>query len=547
MNLINSLNIKKKGLTLILIFIPLYLFFLGIPELWEGDEGVHAEFARQMYIRNDWISTYYNYTPRFDKPPLTFWTTAIFYHLFGVTEFTSRLTSMLFGLLGIYIVFLFGKRAFNRRVGFIAALMLGSGLLYFLESQMILMDTTLTFFISWTLYLFYRGYVEEEPKYLLLMGIPVGLGILTKGPVALVLPGAIALIYTIIQTIKKVKTWRNLLKWQLLLGLIITLAVSVPWYIAIWQRHGSTFLENHFGYHMFQRFTTAIESHGGQAWYFYLYYVLIIFFGFMPWSVYIPGALKQLLKGRGDDKRLFLICWFFVPFIFFTISQTKLPGYAMPLLSPIVLFIALWLEPLLSEARIRRNIMWGIFLQLAAGLIIILILITQKGLIPVEYDRLYKASFLFPFSLVLSVAIYWIMYITKRTYRASFIAAFIAFYLYFALFLVILTPIVQEFQPVKELASDLKKYLKPNVQVAANILGGDGAPFYLGRRVWIISNNDKLKQFFQSKNRVFALVRPNCLNYLKEKGVPYYIVTQRGKGYVIVNKPIRIIAGTSRK
>lgn len=538
MNLINSLNVKKKGLTLILIFIPLYMFFLGTPELWEGDEGVHAEFARQMYIRSDWISTYYNYTPRFDKPPLTFWTTTIFYHMFGVTEFASRLTSMLFGLLGIYIVFLFGRRVFNRRVGFIAALMLGSGLLYFLESQMILMDTALTFFISWALYLFYRGYVEEEPKYLLLMGIPVGLGILVKGPVALVLPGGIGLIYAIIQTVKKVKTWRNLLKWKLLFGLITALAVSAPWYIAIWRRHGSIFLESHFGYHMFQRFTTAIESHGGQAWYFYFYYVLIIFFGFMPWSVNIPGALKQLLKERRDDKRLFLICWFFVPFIFFTISQTKLPGYAMTFLPPTAVFIALWLESRFSEAGICRNIMWGIVFQLAVSLVLSLILITQRGLIPAEYDRLYKVSFLFPFSLVLSAVMHWIMCITKRTYRSTFIATFITCYFYLALFLAVLTPVVQEFQPVKHLSTEVKQYIRPNDQVAANILGGEGTPFYLGRRVFITSNADKLTQIFQSQNRVFALVRPTYLNYLEEKGVPYYIVTQRDKGYVIVNQPI---------
>jgi 4-amino-4-deoxy-L-arabinose transferase-like glycosyltransferase len=531
-------NDNKSGLILILIFIPLYLFFLGTPQLWEGDEGVHSEFARQMYIRNDWIGTYYNYTPRFDKPPLTFWTSAIFYHLFGVTEFASRLSSMFFGLLGIYIVFLFGKRVFNWKVGFVAGLMLGSSFLYFLESQMILLDTALTFFISWTLYLFYRGYVEDNPKYLWLMGVPIGLGILTKGPVALVLPGGIGFTYAIIQTLKKRKSWRDLFNRYLLYGMITALAVSLPWYIAIWHRYGSAFLKSHFGYHMFQRFTTPIESHGGQAWYFYLYYILIIFFGFMPWSASIPGAFKQLLKERGDNKRCFIICWFFVPFIFFTISGTKLPGYAMSFFPPIALLIALWLEPLLGKVKIRRNILWGISLQLAVGLILCLILITHKSAIPMEYAGLYKPSFLFPFTLILSAVIHGIILITKQTYRSAFMVTFIAFYFYFALFLIVLTPVIQKFQPVKELSADMKKYLKPNDQVIANILGKEGIPFYLGRHVDLSSNNTNLQQFFQGNNRVFAIVKPEFLDYLTKNGVPYYIVTCRNKKYIIVNEPL---------
>ncbi|HBE79729.1 MAG TPA: hypothetical protein DDW65_18420, partial [Firmicutes bacterium] len=143
--LIEKLSVKKIIFMIVLLFVPLFLFYLSVPGLWDEDESIYTEISRQMLLRHDLVGTYFNYEPRYDKPPLNFWITTAFYKVFGMNEFTSRMTSTIFGFLCIILVLYFGKRLFNKRTGILAALMLGTSFLFFIETQMALIDTSLTF------------------------------------------------------------------------------------------------------------------------------------------------------------------------------------------------------------------------------------------------------------------------------------------------------------------------------------------------------------------------------------------------------------------
>ena len=258
-----------------------------------------------------------------------------------MNEFTSRMGSALFGILGLWLVYLFGKKLYTQRTGILATIILGTSLIFFLETQLTLLDTTLTFFITLTLYWFYIGYHQGKRIFLLLLGIPLGLGILTKGPVALLLLGGVGITIWFYYLIKRQKKWCELFNWQLLVGFVIAGVISVPWYLAMWHRFGAAFIQSHFGYHMFTRFTTAIEDHGGNQWYFYLYYVIMLFVGLFPWSMNIISSIRFGIK-KINTSSLFLLVWAGVIFIFFSIAQTKLPGYVVPMLPPIAILIGCW-------------------------------------------------------------------------------------------------------------------------------------------------------------------------------------------------------------
>lgn len=530
-------NPKRTILFICLIFVPLFFFFLGIPHLWDGDESYYAEVSHQMLIRNDWIAPYFNYTsPSFDKPPFTFWVNLTCYKIFGMNEFASRFGSALFALFGIILVYLFGKRLFNKRTGILAALMLGTGFGYFVESQMVLIDTTLTFFIAATLYCFYRGYMDGKPSYLLIMGIPIGLGILTKGPVALLLSGGAGLVFWFYMTLKEKKKSAQLFNWQLLGGFLIAAAICLPWYLAMWFRFKEAFLAAHFGYHMFTRFTTSIESHGGSQWYFYLYYLVFLIIGFLPWSANLVGALKMGISRRGDQRTLFLLIWTALVFIFFTIARTKLPGYVIPLLPPVALLVASWWDQILADEQIKVNFWWGILCQLAGSLFLLIFMLVMHGKVPAGYESLYKAILLIPFSLIIASLITAILFWRSRNRQILFQATLVTFYLFWIFLYLTLSQQARFFQPVKELASDLKKYLHPKDKVVVSILGAFSAPYYTDHPVAILYGKKEVAASLRMKERVYAMVDQATIAYLKEQRESYYLISRHAQGYLISNR-----------
>lgn len=539
-NALEKASNKKTIVLIVLIFIPLFFFLLGIPHLWDGDESYYAEVSHQMLVRNDWVAPYFNYTsPSFDKPPFIFWVNVFFYRLFGMNEYSSRLGSALFALFGVILVYCFGKKLFNKRTGILAALMLGTGFGFFVESQMTLIDTTLTFFITAVLYCFFIGYIEGKPCFFLIMGIPLGLGILTKGPVAFALSGGTGLILWLYLTIKQKKKVSALFNWHLLGGFFITSAICLPWYLAMWLRYKDVFIQSHFGYHMFKRFTTTIESHGGSEWYYYLYYVVFLIIGFLPWSGNLVGAFRMGVKERADKNIFFILSWAAVVFIFFTISKTKLPGYVIPLLPPVALLVGRWWDSLLASNDSPRNLRWGIVTQLAGSVLLLVFFLLLRSKVPAGYEDLYHNILIIPISLVLASLIIAILYLRNKNKDVLFKTSFFTFYLFWALLYITLTQIGGSFQPVKELSTDLKKHLHKQDQVLVNIMGAFSAPFYTNHPVRIIYENAKIAQILHSKQHIFAMLDQTGIQYFKDNHIPYYLISKHHHGYLISNRPVR--------
>jgi len=423
------------GLLLALTCGLVFFFNLGSARLFDEDEPKNAECGREMFERGDWLVPTYNYELRTDKPIMLYWLMLSSFNLLGVSEFAARLPSACMATVTVFCVYLLGRRLFDKRVGFWAAMMLSTALFYVTIARISTPDSTLVGFITLAMLTFVYSvptsaagwgtpYLPESrdrefcvPKaawqFLLLYGI-MGLAVLTKGPVGFLLPCAVIGLFLLCQKdcpyLPANLSWRKPLESsnEILLFLAsfwapsrffralaamrpftlagCVLAVALPWYVAVGFATNGAWLEGFLGDHNVGRFSAPMEGHSGPIF----YYVIAILMGFFPWSCFLPISLylanryKSLIP-RERRSLMFLLCWAGVYFVFFSIARTKLPNYVVPCYPPLALIVA-WTLVRWQEARLEIPhwaLQWGsISLMVAGGLIGIAFPIVSWMLLP---------------------------------------------------------------------------------------------------------------------------------------------------------------------
>ncbi|MBI3755119.1 MAG: glycosyltransferase family 39 protein [Deltaproteobacteria bacterium] len=341
---------KKHWQTWLFISLAIFISFfkLGSLLLFDVDEAVFSEATREMVGTGDYITPTYNYEPRYDKPILFYWLMSLAFKLFGITEFSARFTSAMFGTALATATFFFVKKLYGQRPAILAGLCLLLNLEFFVYSHSAVTDMTLAFFITAALYSFYLGYQmssesgvlssELNNKWYLLFWVFAGLAALTKGVIGILFPAAIIFIY--------LAASRELSKVKLLLAprfLLIFSAIAFHWYIAQFYINGWEFFNAFIIKHHFQRYTEVISSHSGPIY----FYVPVILAGFFPWAAFLPNAIYRGFKGKGIY--LFGAIWFLAIFIFFSISRTKLPNYIMPLFPAMAIITGLAINDFLEN------------------------------------------------------------------------------------------------------------------------------------------------------------------------------------------------------
>ena len=321
----------KKGKFLLLLLVSTLLLVLpnGLYSAFDKDEPKYLEAAYEMVKSGDYITPYYNYEFRFDKPILTYWLIVLGYKFFGVGEFGGRFFVSIFGVLTVLLLYFWLSRWRDEEFGFWSSLVLLSLLDFIVMSSVAMPDIVLTFFISASLISFFEGYHRGNRNFLRLAFLFSGLATLTKGPVGLVLPGLVALVYLIVR--------RELLKglkgipW--FSGFLIYFAVVLPWYGAVLEKHGYEFFKEFIIFHNIHRFTGKIPGHPTAWW----YYLANYFWLYIPWVFFFPFALLRLLSKRRfleDSVIEFSLVWFVVVVLFFQIAHTKLAHYLLPSFPP---------------------------------------------------------------------------------------------------------------------------------------------------------------------------------------------------------------------
>ena len=361
---------KTKVTVLMLLFcMGFFLFFykVGDRDLWAPDEDEYAQMSREMIRYDNWIFPTVNGTPWAIKPVLFNWLIAAVSLPGGdVDEFCARVFSALAALGTFLMTFYLGRRMFSTQTGLLGATVLGTSILFLKFARWSQTYMLSTFFAMLAIFLFYRGYRSEDKQTVsyLLMYAATGLGVLTMGPVNLVMPGLVIFLYLVVM-----KDLRHLRRLRLGWGILIFLAVSAPWYIVVSLQEGYAF-DLLIKTNIARYFNTWTHA---QPFY---YYLVNLPWAFAPWSLFLPGACHLAFSHRSQEDRnalRFLLVWVIGLFVFFSLSQAKRNEYLLgiyPALALLVGYLAdraihLWPDKYYRKAVIIPALIFLVFLALA--------------------------------------------------------------------------------------------------------------------------------------------------------------------------------------
>ena len=473
---------------LLLIAIIIWCANLEFRKLSLSDEGRYSEIPRYMAQSGDWITPRLNGIKYFEKPPLQYWATAAAYEAFGEHQWTARLWSALTGFLGLLLTYWMGRRLYTPHIGAYAALVLGSSFLYVAIAHINTLDMVVTFFLTLALAGITLGLApgadpRTSRRWLYAAWAGCALAVLSKGLIGIVLPVAVVLLYVLVK-----RDFRLLLRLRIPTGSLLFLAISAPWFVAV------SLANPEFPYFFFihehlQRYTTTIHARY-QPWY---YFIPIALLGMLPWLITLADALARIWKRpreSGFDATLFLLLWAGFIFVFFSLSDSKLPSYILPIFPALALLTAVRLASISG-----RTLAW----QLSAVAVLALI-----ALAAVPYTaRLASASI--PRELYLN-QMPW-LYAAAATLLAGTLAAIAcaqrervahavtlcAFAALVAVQLLIasedsLSPAHSTYHAIDK----LKPYLKPGVPFYS--VGGyeQTLPFYIKRTVTLVDYQDEM-------------------------------------------------------
>ncbi|HEX8954746.1 MAG TPA: glycosyltransferase family 39 protein, partial [Burkholderiaceae bacterium] len=333
-----------------------WFYALGARTLVPSDEGRYAEMAREMVSTGDWITPRLDGLKYFEKPPLQTWMNAATFELFGLGEWQARLWSGLCGLLGVILVFHAGRRVFNPWVGTTAGIVLASSFWWAGLSHINVLDMGLSGMMALTLagmLLAQRDDASDSERrnWMWVSWVGMALAFLSKGPIGIVLPGAVLVLYTLLT-----RDWKLWTRLHLVSGLILCFAIAAPWFVLVAMKNPEH--PYFFFYHEnVERFLSKVHHREGPIYYF----VPMLIAGIVPWLGLLPQSLwagRREAASTAFRPKLMLLLWAGFIFFFFSISSSKLPHYILPIFPALALLIACHLQ----QANARS---WNI----AAGLL----------------------------------------------------------------------------------------------------------------------------------------------------------------------------------
>jgi 4-amino-4-deoxy-L-arabinose transferase-like glycosyltransferase len=334
----------NKPLLLFVLSFMLFIFWAQAFPITDTVESNYALTAKEMVATSDWLSPHIYGKVWYDKPVLIYWLLALAMKTLGYSELVVRLAPALAGAGGVALIYWFVAKLRSDRAGLIAAALLATSLQYFIISKLIITDSVLFTLNAAALVFFYLGYANKNAtKHWYLLIYPcLGLAVLTKGPVGVILPGLIILTFLAWQ-----KNWPELRQMRIGVGLLLFSGVALPWYLLMYLQHGQAFLQTFFGIHNYLRATVSEHPRDNVVY----YYPLLFVVSTLPWTGLCFGGIgagwRQSRKRH--DLSLFLLIWAGVFAVFYSLMATKYPTYIFPLLFPVMVLTAFYLEDRLEQ------------------------------------------------------------------------------------------------------------------------------------------------------------------------------------------------------
>ncbi|MEX2012932.1 MAG: glycosyltransferase family 39 protein [Candidatus Levyibacteriota bacterium] len=350
-----------QKISLILLFLGcsfLVLWQLGANFLTHWDEAWYAEVSRNMVYTGNLFSPVWNTHLFFEKPPLYFWLTAVWFNIFGISEFSIRLTSAISAISLAAVLYYFGSRLYNKTTSVLSIVILFSSPFFLYRSRTGNLDTLLVLWITLALLSFLLG-LERNKRWFIVSGLALGFGFLTKGGIGLYPLFIIVLYLLLTKNIKVMWT-----KWFGILN-IIWLLVGAGWLLISIHLHGNEFIQQFFISNT-EKFNFGIKS----IQQFSFEYIFHLKSGLKLWFPFLGVSIAYMMF-RYKNRKILLLLLFFVVFLFImSFAYHKSSWYALPLYPIGALLIAHALYAVSSRFKIMPMVFGGVLLLAALQVII---------------------------------------------------------------------------------------------------------------------------------------------------------------------------------
>jgi 4-amino-4-deoxy-L-arabinose transferase-like glycosyltransferase len=524
-----------------------YFIDLDGSSIWDANEAFYVETPREMIQRGDFVSPTFNYLPRLNKPVLSYWIVSAFYKVFGVSVGVQRLPIALGAVTMILTAFLLARAgadppAGNGRRGTAmeSALWAAAGLAVaprlMMFGRRIFIDIYISMFMALTLLFFALAerYPERRRLFLLSMYASVGLGMLTKGPVAAALPALVFAIYLVVHG-----ELRRVREMMIPAGLIVVLAIVVPWYAALYHRYGWTYITSFFVGENIARYTEGlgVETRRGP-----LFYLPVVLSDSFPWSLCLFGAAGLWLaewraaRGLAGPARLALrvrtLLWLWVLGIiaFFTFSAAKQDLYIFPIVPAVAALAGLFVARETADGTPARPLS----LRITAAVIGLLLAVAGAATLYIfqaagKVYALDGAAFVGA-AAAIGGAVALGLALANRA-RAALAVVLLSLITLNWAFVIRVLPSFERYKPVPPLSAAIRERMADGDLVAHYNVALPSMVYYLGRHIEILFDQEAFLQVLRGDRKVFAVLSASdyaqLLPMIRTSGVETCVLDRR--------------------
>jgi 4-amino-4-deoxy-L-arabinose transferase-like glycosyltransferase len=563
--MIRRLNYRTRLLILALgLSAAPYFVNLGISSLWDTNEAFYAETPREMIESGNFSDPTFNYLPRLNKPPLSYWIVAGSYRLFGISEGAERVPIALGAVILMATAFALGRAAASNEAGLISAIALAANPRFLFFARRIIIDVYMAMFLSLALLFFAfalraidRGDRSRRRLYLVMMYVAIGLAVITKGPVGVVLPALTFLLFVLIS--KRFNLFRETM---LLAGLVLVAVIVLPWYVSVYLNHGWRYIATFLLGDNLSRYTSGNWGPSRSVF----FYVPVLLGDLFPWSLLLIPALATTLlaglhrvwhralrwSGRGasasaggerkevagrlevlrlaGNTNLLLFLWIVSIVAFFSLSKGKEDLYILPIYPAAMAIVGVLLGRFLDGGATTSN-----FTRLVSRILVVTggaVLATGCALLYLR--RIVPASLHLAGVVPIGVAaicgggLIVLAVVMKRRFVAV-LAVMLTMAAINWVIVLRMVPDYERFQPVPPIAEIIRNRAGAKARVCYFKYPAPSLVYYLSRRIYEYSDDEReaVQGLLSSGKEVYCLTPESELEKLRAGTGPLFILARR--------------------